>query len=306
MKLFVTGGSGMVGRNVLENNPDPLQFEILTKPSSELNLLDYKAVREYLEEAAPDLIVHCAGKVGGIQANMRSPFDFCFENLQMGMNLVRAAQELGIRKFINLSSSCAYPRNYTNPLKEEYALKAELEPTNEGYALAKLSVLKLCEYLSKQYPEFQYKTLVPCNLYGRFDKFGENNSHMIPAVIKKIHEAKVANSNEVVIWGDGLARREFMYCGDLAHCIFQAVQRFDSLPLVMNVGVGTDHTISDYYAVIKEIVGFDGRFVHDLEKPVGMNQKLLDVSRQKEWGWAPRTSLADGVRKTYDYFLKEA
>ena len=233
MKLFVTGGSGMVGRNVLENNPDPNQFEILTKPSSELNLLEYKAVREYLEEAAPDLIVHCAGKVGGIQANMRSPYDFCFDNLQMGMNLVRAAKELGIRKFINLSSSCA-------------------------------------------------------------------------AVIKKIHQAKVANSNEVVIWGDGLARREFMYCGDLAHCIFQAVQRFDSLPLVMNVGIGTDHTINDYYAVIKEIVGFDGRFVHDLEKPVGMSQKLLDVSRQKEWGWAPRTSLADGVQKTYDYFQKEA
>jgi len=306
MKLCVTGGSGMVGRNLLENNPDPLQYDIQTKPSSELNLLDYAAVRQYLEEVSPDLIIHCAGKVGGIQANIKSPYDFCFENLQMGVNLVRAAKEVGIRKFINLSSSCAYPRNYVNPLKEEYTLKAELEPTNEGYALAKLSVLKLCEYISKQYPDFQYKTLVPCNLYGRFDKFDENSSHMIPAVIRKIHEAKVANNKEVVIWGDGLAKREFMYCGDLAQCIFQAVQRFEGLPFVMNAGVGKDYTINEYYDVIKAVVGFDGDFVHDLDKPVGMSQKLLDVSRQKEWGWMPQTSLVDGVRKTYDYFLNGA
>ena len=294
----------MVGRNLLENNPDPRNYVIQTNSSSELNLLDYMAVRQYLADASPDVIVHCAGRVGGIQANIKSPYDFCFENLQMGLNLVRAAKELGVRKFINLSSSCAYPRNYQNPLKEEYTLKAELEPTNEGYALAKLSVLKLCEYISTQYPEFQYKTLVPCNLYGRFDKFGEENSHMIPGVIKKIHEAKIAKRKEVVIWGDGLARREFMYCGDLSQCIFRAIDNFDTLPLLMNVGIGTDYTINEYYDAIKKIIEFDGHFAHDLSKPVGMKQKLLDVSRQKEWGWMPRTTLVEGIRKTYDYYLK--
>jgi GDP-L-fucose synthase len=304
MNLFITGASGMVGKNLLESNPDPGKFKIYAKPSSELDLLDYSAVRRYLDEFTPDMIIHCAGKVGGIQANIKSPYDFCFENLQMGLNLVRAAKEVGVKKFINLSSSCAYPRDYVNPLKEEYTLKAELEPTNEGYALAKLSVLKLCEYISIQYPEFQYKTLIPCNLYGRFDKFGEENSHMIPGVIKKIHEAKMAKRKEVVIWGDGLARREFMYCGDLAQCIFRAIDNFETLPQLMNAGIGTDYTINEYYDAIKDVIEFEGHFAHDLSKPVGMKQKLLDVSRQKEWGWMPQTSLADGIRKTYDFFLK--
>lgn len=172
MKIFVTGSGGLVGHNVIDN-PEIRQNVLLTPRSKELNLMDYEAVVYFIKKNNPDLIIHCAGKVGGIQANMKDMYGFYTENAVMGINLVRAARECGVKKFINLSSSCTYPRDYKQPLKEEYTLQAELEPTNEGYALAKLSVLKMCEYISKECEGFEYKSLIPCNLYGRYDKFGE-------------------------------------------------------------------------------------------------------------------------------------
>lgn len=303
MKIFVTGSGGLVGHNVIDN-PEIKQNELLTPRSKELNLIDYEAVVSYIKKNQPDLIIHCAGKVGGIQANMKDMYGFYTDNAVMGINLVRAAKECGVKKFINLSSSCTYPRDYKQPLKEEYTLQAELEPTNEGYALAKLSVLKMCEYISKECEGFEYKSLIPCNLYGRYDKFGEKNAHMIPSIIRKIHFAKENKEFSVEIWGSGEARREFMYAGDLVDCIAYCIQNWDKVPALMNVGLGYDYTVNEYYETIKKILGYEGNFTHDLTKPVGMKQKLLDVTRAKDIGWTAKTSLEDGVKQAYEYFLE--
>ncbi|GHT53137.1 GDP-L-fucose synthase [Spirochaetia bacterium] len=304
MKLLITGSTGMVGHNVLENR-DIQEHDILQPSSAELNLLKYDDIAAYLKKMQPDMIIHCAGKVGGIQANMHDMYGFFSDNVLMGIHLVKAAKEQGVKNFLNLSSSCTYPRNYETPLKEEYILQGALEPTNEGYALAKLSVLKLCEYIAKEYSDLQYKTIIPCNLYGRWDKFGETNSHMIPAVIKKIYDAMKHHEQEVIIWGDGTVRREFMYAADLAVCIGKAIQNFESLPDIMNVGLGFDWTINEYYETVKEVLGYKGTFTHDLTKPVGMKQKLLDIARQTQWGWKSETTLEEGIRKTYEFFLQE-
>ncbi|WP_096084693.1 GDP-L-fucose synthase family protein [Agaribacterium haliotis] len=303
MKVFVTGGRGMVGRNVISLAKQH-DFEICSPSSSELNLLDAQAIHDSIQQFRPDVVIHAAGKVGGIQANIQSPFDFFYDNLQMGINVVYAAWQNGVDKLINLGSSCMYPKNATNPLREDCVLSGDLEPTNEGYALAKLSVGRMCEYLYRQYG-VEYKTIVPCNLYGLWDKFSPNNSHMVPAVIRKIHEASVSGSHDVEIWGDGKARREFMFAEDLADFILYAIRNYDHIPSFINAGVGIDHSIVEYYETIAKIIGFNGRFVHDLTKPSGMSQKLVDVSKQKELGWSPKTSLVDGIQLTYKHFLEE-
>lgn len=304
MKIYITAKNGLVGKNLLEN-PTLQKHELVATGHQDLDLMDYPSVKSFLSNVQPDLIIHCAGRVGGIQANIKAPYDFFTDNAVMGINVVRAAKELGIKQFLNLSSSCAYPRDYKNPLKEEYVLQAELEPTNEGYALAKLAVLRMCEYISRQFPGYQYKTLIPCNLYGRHDKFSPKNSHMIPAVIRKIHEARQQHLPQVTIWGDGTARREFMYAGDLADGIAYAVAHFEQVPALMNIGLGYDYTIDEYYQAVAEVVGWHGTFRHDPTKPAGMKQKLVDISRQTRLGWEPKTSLKEGIKQTYDYFLND-
>jgi GDP-L-fucose synthase len=303
MKILITGSTGMVGHNLLENK-DIAKHDLLTPDISLLDLLDYSAVKRYLSDSKPDMVIHCAGQVGGIQANMKDLYGFFTNNMKMGLNLVDSAKELKIPKFLNLSSSCAYPRNYQNPLKEEYILQGELEPTNEGYALAKLSVQRMCRYISKEYPDLQYKTLIPCNLYGRWDKFEDKHSHLVPSIIKKIHLAIKHNVPEIEIWGDGTVRREFMYAADLALAVAKAISHFDSSPAEMNIGLGYDYTIKEYYETAKKVMGYSGIFTHDLTKPVGMTQKLLDISRATEWGWKAETSLEEGIKQTYQYFLE--
>ena len=303
MKLLVTGSNGMIGHNILENN-NILQYDLLCPSSSELNLLNYKDIDNYIKNYKPEMVIHCAGRVGGIQVNMQNMYTFFVENALMGINLVQASKKNNIKKFLNLSSSCVYPREHINPLKEEYILKGELEPTNEGYALAKLSVQKMCEYISKEHKEFKYKTFIPCNLYGRWDKFDEQNSHMIPSVIKKIHNAKRSGLETIEIWGDGTARREFMYASDIASVVIKAINDFDTIPNTLNIGLGVDYSVNEYYEIIKNVIGYKGNFFHDLSKPSGMKQKLLDISKQTEWGWEPLTSLREGITKTYQFFLE--
>jgi GDP-L-fucose synthase len=295
----------MVGRNFLEH-PLAKGFEILAPTSAELDLRDYTAVYAALEQFRPDMVVHTAGKVGGIQANVREPVSFLLDNLDMGRNVVWAARNLGVKQLLNLGSSCMYPRDAANPLREEAVLHGELEPTNEGYALAKVTVARLCEYIGREQPELKYKTLIPCNIYGRYDKFDPKHSHMVPAIVHKLHQAKVASAKLVDIWGDGKARREFMYAGDLADCMWSAVLKFDTLPDTMNVGLGHDLTVNEYYEVAASVVGYSGGFEHDLSKPVGMKQKLVSVERATSWGWQAPTSLEQGLAKTYAYYLEEA
>lgn len=304
MRILVTGGNGMVGKNILEHQK-ATNYEILAPSSSELNLRDFDSVNNYIKQNKPDIIIHAAGLVGGIQANMARPVAFLVYNLDMGRNIIIAAKENGVKYFLNMASSCMYPREAQNPLQEELILKGELEPTNEGYAIAKVVATRLCEYIVKENPELQYKTVIPCNLYGKYDKFSPEHSHMVPAVIKKIYEAKQNNAEEIDIWGDGLARREFMYTGDLADFVFYALDNFEKMPQNINVGLGFDYTINEYYEAIAEAVGFTGKFVHDLSKPIGMKQKLIDDSKLKQFGWKHQTTLQQGIKKTLDYFKTE-
>ena len=293
----------MVGRNVLDH---PLigEFDVLAPSKRELNLLNFYAVEAYLQVNKPDMVIHAAGKVGGIQANMREPVSFLMDNLDMGRNIIWASQQAGVKRLLNLGSSCMYPRNHTEALTEDMVLRGELEPTNEGYALAKVVTARLCEYIVREDASYQYKTLIPCNLYGCYDKFDPSHSHLIPAIIHKIHMAQQSGQQSVVIWGDGTARREFMFAGDLAVAILRAITNFDAVPANMNIGLGYDHTINDYYHTAAEVMGYEGNFVYDTTKPVGMARKLVNVDLQKVWGWAPRHMLHEGIKKTYEYYLK--
>lgn len=294
----------MVGRNILEYSAAS-KHQFLAPTSKELNLLNYDSVYNYIKENKPDFIIHAAGKVGGIQANIAEPVSFLVDNIDMGRNIIMAAKNNGVKNLLNLGSSCMYPRNAENPLSEDLILKGELEPTNEGYAIAKVMSARLCEYIMKEDNAKNYKTVIPCNLYGKYDKFSPKNSHMIPAVIRKIYDAKLAKVEEIDIWGDGLARREFMYAEDLADFIFYAIDKFKSMPQNINVGLGHDYSINEYYKEVAETIGYKGQFVHDLTKPIGMKQKLIDDSRLKEFGWEFKTTLKEGLKKTFEYYKKE-
>ena len=303
MKILLTGSSGMVGRNIMDRK-NAFLCDLLTPPSIELNLLNYNEVDNYLATHKPDMIIHAAGKVGGIQANIANPINFLVENVDMGRNIIIAAKNNNIKQLLNLSSSCMYPRDAVNPLTENLILKGELEPTNEGYAIAKIFALKLIEYIKREDDRFNYKTIIPCNLYGKWDKFNPENSHMLPAVIRKIHNAKINKLNTVEIWGDGEARREFMFATDLADLVWYAVLNFDKMPDLMNIGLGHDFTINQYYKTIAKVIGYDGDFIHDLSKPIGMKKKLVDITRLKSFGWEHSFSLEKGIQISYEYFLE--
>lgn len=303
-KILLTGSGGMVGRNLLEH-PAINEFEVLAPRRSELDLLDFDGLKTYLNKHQPDMVIHAAGKVGGIQANMREPVSFLMDNLDMGRNIVWGSRQAGIKRLINLGSSCMYPRNHSEPLTEDMVLTGELEPTNEGYALAKVVTARLCDFIMREDASYQYKTLIPCNLYGRHDKFDPVHSHLLPAIIHKVHQAKVNGQHAVEIWGDGTARREFMYAGDLADAVVQSIQNFETLPPYMNVGLGHDYTINEYYQAAAEVMGYAGSFVHDVSKPVGMARKLVSIDRQQAWGWHAESDLHTGVKKTYEFYLKE-
>jgi GDP-L-fucose synthase len=303
-RVLLTGASGMVGKNILEH-PRAQEYEFLAPSSKELDLCNYSATAAWLKAHQPEIVVHCAGLVGGIQANIARPVDFLVINTDLARNILLSSRELGIKRVLNLASSCMYPRNATGSLREEMVLQGELEPTNEGYAIAKVYATRLCQYIRKESPEFHYKTLIPCNLYGRHDKFSPEHSHLVPAIIHKIHQAKSLGLDTVEIWGDGTARREFMYAGDLADAILRCLADFESLPDLMNIGLGFDYSVNEYYQAAADVVGWPGAFVHDTSKPVGMRQKLTDTSRLQSWGWKAATSLEAGLQHAYYFYLNQ-
>jgi len=302
MRIFLTGAHGMVGRNLLRH-PGFAKHEILSPSHAELDLTSAAQVTSFLQEHKPDFIVNAAGRVGGIQANIKNPVAFLVDNIDINRNVILGAYKAGIKHLLNLGSSCMYPREAPNPLRESLILHGELEPTNEGYALAKIMAQRLCQYVMKEAPGFMYKTLIPCNLYGPYDKFNLENSHLIPAAILKIHNAKYTSS-PVEVWGDGEARREFMYVEDLNDCIVRGIENFESLPNLMNVGIGSDYSINEYYKAVAEVVGYSGPFKHDLTKPVGMRKKLVSTKLATEWGWTSKYTLTTGLKRTYDYYLQ--
>lgn len=291
----------MVGRNAAEMFIEQ-GFKILTPSRSELDLIDSAEVMHYFKSNRIDIVLHAAGLVGGIQANIEKPYSFLFINAQIALNVINASIECGIKRLINLGSSCMYPKDCQGELTEDLVLTGRLEPTNEGYAIAKIMASKLCDFAQSEFG-FSYKTLIPCNLYGKYDNFHPVRSHMIPAVISKVHEATKTN-NSVEIWGTGEARREFMFVEDLIDFIIWSLENYDQLPSMINVGLGHDFSIKEYYQSIAEVIGYKGDFTYDLSKPEGMKRKLCSIQKQSQLGWEPKHSLKEGLEKTYQYYLK--
>lgn len=304
MKILLTGGSGMCGSNILEHEKAN-KYSILCPTSTELNLLNYDDIRNFIKENRVDTIIHTAGLVAGIQFNIKYPVSALVHNAYIGLNLINAAREEGVPRLLNLATSCMYPRLGKNPLKETEILQGELEPTNEGYAIAKILSTRLCEYIAKESPEMSYKTLIPCNLFGRHDTFSLEFSHMIPAAIQKLHHAKQNGSPSVEIWGDGNARREFMSANDLADLVYYCIENLEVMPQNLNAGLGHDYSIKEYYEAAADVIGYEGGFKHDLSKPVGMKQKLVDVTLLRKFGWKHKMSLRDGVAVAYKFFMED-
>ena len=302
-KILLTGGSGLVGRNIQEHSSAD-KWEILTPSRKELDLTDLSSVSQWVKNHQPDIIIHAAGLVGGIKANIQDPVKFLDVNVSMGRNIIMVARDCNVTKLINLGSSCMYPKSIRSPLTEEKLMAGKLEPTNEGYALAKLFTTKLCQYISTENSNMQFKTMIPCNIYGKHDNFNLETAHLLPAIIQKIHTAKVNNLNTVSVWGDGTVRREFLYAEDLADAILLAVEDLHKIPNIMNIGFGLDYSVNEYYKTVAEVMNWKGTLVHDLSMPIGMMQKLNGIDRQKKWGWTAQTSLKVGIKKTYQYFLE--
>lgn len=296
-KIFVSGHRGLVGSAIGRRLVAGGYTNILTKTRGELDLLDQRAVHEFLREERPEYIFAAAAKVGGIQANNLYRAEFIYENLMASANLIHGAHLAGVQRLMFLGSSCIYPRDCPQPMREEYLLTGPLEQTNEPYAIAKIAGIKLCESYNRQFGR-QYVSVMPTNLYGPNDNYDLESSHVLPALIRKAHEARERGDTEYVVWGSGTPRREFLYVDDLADaCVFLAERGYDG-PLI-NIGAGKDVTIRELAEAVMEVIKFPGRIRFDSSKPDGTPRKLLDVSRLNAFGWKARTPLREGIAMAY-------
>lgn len=301
-KIYVAGHHGLVGSNIMKRLQEKGYTNVIGRTRQELDLTNQEAVNTFFESEKPEYVVLAAAKVGGILANNTYPADFIMKNLQIQVNVIDAAYRNGVKKLLFLGSSCIYPRMCPQPIKEEYLLTGELEKTNEAYALAKISGLKMCYYYKKQYGA-NFISVMPTNLYGPGDNFGLTNSHVLPALLRKMHEAKESNANTVEIWGTGKVLREFLYIEDMADgCIF-LLENYDGADFV-NLGTGKELTIRELAELIRKVVGFKGELQFNTDKPDGTPRKLLDVSKMEGLGWKYKVELEDGIRKTYEWFLE--
>ena len=297
-KIFVAGHRGMVGSALVRRLEAGGFDRVIVRTRAELDLLDPRAVTEFLAAEKPDYIFIAAAKVGGIQANNEFRADFIYQNLMIEANLIHGAHLAGVQRLMLLGSSCIYPRDCPQPILEDYLLTGPLEPTNEPYAIAKIAGIKLCESYNRQYGR-QYSCAMPTNLYGPNDNYDLATSHVLPALIRKAHEARERGDAEYVVWGSGTPRREFLYVDDLADACVHLMQQADEVPLI-NIGTGEDVTIRELAETVMAVVGFEGRIVFDASKPDGTPRKLLDVSRLKARGWQASTALRDGIRLAYE------
>jgi GDP-L-fucose synthase len=301
-KIFISGHKGMVGSAITRKFLEKGFTNLILKTRQEVNLLNQNEVETFFEMEKPEYVVLSAAKVGGIKANMMSPADFLYENLQMQNNLIWISLKHNVKKILFLGSSCIYPRECSQPMKEEYLLDGKPEPTNEGYALAKIVGIKLCEKIYDQYGK-TFISCMPTNIYGENDNFDIESSHVIPALMKRMYEAKLNKSKEVIIWGSGKSRREFLYVDDLADAVFWLMENYEEKQF-LNVGTGKDISIKELAFLIKKIVGYEGELVFDITKPDGMPKKLLDVSKINSLGWKYKIELEDGLKKIYKYYLQ--
>lgn len=289
----------MLGRSLQRRAPQVAPDVTLLAPTrSELMLTDRAAVAEWFAANPVDAVIHGAARVGGIQANINDPVGFLVENLRMNDAVIMGAHDAGVERLVFLGSSCMYPKDYRQPLVETDVLQAPLEPTNEGYALSKISGARLCEYISRQFDNRSYRTLVPCNLFGTEDHFGSIASHLIAAIVTKVVDARDQGLEEVEIWGTGEARREFLFVDDLASYILTSLSTLETLPQYMNTGLDRDHSVNEYYQMVADLAGWKGRFTHDTSKPAGMMVKLMSSAIAREHGWAPPEDLDEPLRLT--------
>jgi GDP-L-fucose synthase len=302
MKVYIAGSTGMVGRSLVKRFTKDNSFKVFTSISKDLDLRNKSDVMDFFVKNKPDVVIDAAAKVGGIYANSTQPVDFLIDNLTIQNNLMTAAHQIGCSKFIFLSSSCVYPKLVKQPIKENYLLTGELEQTNQAYAIAKIAGMKLIEGFQSQYNR-KWFSVMPTNLYGEFDNFSKESSHVLPAMIRKFHEAKI-NNESVTLWGDGNPLREFLHVNDLADAVLLLLIKYKENEPV-NIGVGEDLSIMALSNLIKDVVGFTGEVRWDSTKPNGTPRKLLDISKLKDLGWEPKIDLVKGITSTYEWFVSK-
>ena len=301
-KIYVAGHRGLVGSAIVRKLQEKGYTNILGKTHKELDLMSSMEVENFFKEEKPEYVFLAAAKVGGIYANSNYPADFIYENLQMQNNVIGNSYKYGVKKLMFLGSSCIYPKMCPQPIKEEYLLSGYLEETNEAYALAKIVGLKMCKFFNKQYGT-NYISVMPTNLYGPYDNFHPENSHVMPALIRRFHEAKVSGKKEVVVWGSGTPLREFLYSEDMADACIYLMENYEGNDF-FNIGTGKEITIQALSELIKEVVGYEGKIVFDTTKPDGTPRKLLDVSKLENAGWKYKMELKDGIREAYKWFME--
>lgn len=300
-RVFVAGGSGLVGRAIVRNLLDRGFSNLLYPTHQELDLLDGVAVSNFYASLKPEYVIVAAARVGGIKANSTYPADFLRENLVMQDNIIWNAHLSGVKKLLFLGSNCIYPREAPQPIREESFLTGPFEPTNEGYAVAKTAGIKLCEKIFEQYGA-TFISCMPASIYGIYDHFEPERGHVIPSLIRRMHEAKAAGAPEVVVWGSGSPRREFLHADDLAEAIFLLMEQYEKKEF-LNIGTGEDISIKELALLVKETVGYEGALVFDTTKPDGMPRKLLEAGKIRALGWEPKVALADGLKQTYEWYL---
>ncbi len=300
-KIYIAGHLGMVGRSIWRKLESEGYTNLIGKPKSELDLKNQESVDQFFKDVKPNIVIDAAARVGGILANNENPYLFLMDNLQIQNNLIDASLKNDVKKFVFLGSSCIYPKFADQPMKEEYLLTSSLEQTNEWYAVAKIAGIKACQAVKTQFKK-DFISLMPTNLYGSFDNFDLYSSHVLPAMIRKFHDAKINNNENVTLWGTGNPKREFLFVDDLADAVYFILVNNSSEDLY-NVGTGSDVTIKDLALMVKNIVGHQGKIIWDTSKPDGTPRKLLDVSKMKDEGWVSSTSLEQGIKMTYEWFL---
>ena len=312
-KVYVAGHRGLVGSAIIRQLQQRGLTQLLTRTHTELELTNQQQVKDFFAKERPDYVIMAAAKVGGIHANNTYPAEFIYDNLMVEANVIDAAYRNNVKRLLFLGSSCIYPKAVEQPMREDALLTGTLEPTNEPYAVAKIAGIKLCESYNRQYGT-DYRSVMPTNLYGQGDNFHAENSHVIPALMRRIHEAKENNDKEVVVWGSGKAMREFLYVDDMAsasiHVLEMDVETYaaNTRPMLshINVGTGVDCTIRELAETIQRVVGFEGNLTFDDSKPDGTPRKLMNVDRLKSLGWQPKISLEDGLRLTYEWYLQHS
>jgi len=301
-KIFVAGHRGMVGSAIVRKLTELGYTNIITIAKNKCNLIDQLEVDNFFNKQKPDYVFLAAAKVGGIKANNEMKGDFIYENLMIQSNIIKASKDHNVKKLIFLGSSCIYPKMSPQPIKEEYLLTGSLEPTNDAYAIAKIAGIKMCQSFNQQYGT-NFISVMPTNLYGPNDSYDLNNSHVLPAMIRKFHEAKLEGKDKVEIWGTGTPMREFLYVDDLADACIHLMLNYNESEVV-NIGTGVDITIKDLALTIKEVVNFEGDIYFNTDMPDGTPRKLLDVSKLKDLGWKYKISLREGIEKTYKDYVK--